>query len=66
MKMVFKVKIHLKDCTHNTYNVVAKDDIEARTKAETMEVQSFKELTNVPYPGTAYCETELVCKLDAV
>jgi hypothetical protein len=65
MKMVFRVKIHLKDRSHNVYNVVAKDDIEARTKAETMEIESFKGLTNVPYPGTAYCETELVCELDA-
>jgi hypothetical protein len=65
MKMVFKVKIHLKDRSHNIYNVVAKDDIEARTKAETMEVQSFNELTNAPYPGTAYCETEFVCEIDA-
>ena len=65
MKMVFKVKIHLKDHDIDIYNVVAKDDIEARSKAETMEVESFKELTNFPYPGTAYCETELVCELDA-
>lgn len=65
MKMVFKVAIHLKDHSHNVYKIVAVDDIEARTKAEKMEVQSFKELTKVPYPGTAYCEIELVCELDA-
>jgi hypothetical protein len=62
---VFKVKIHLKDGSHNVYNIVANDDLEARSKAEQMEKQSFKELSHAPYPGTDYCETEIVCRLDA-
>ena len=65
MKIVFKVKIHLKDRSHNSYNIVAKDDLDARSKAEAMEIQSFNEFTNALYPGTAYCETELVCELDS-
>ena len=67
MKMVFKVTIHLKDRSHNDYRIVAKDDCEAREKAEKMESQAWKDFgEGKPYPGTAFCETELVCELDAI
>lgn len=62
---VFNVKIYLEDGSRIEYNIVAENDLEARAKAEQMEMQAFKELSRVPYPGTSYCETELVCELDA-
>ena len=63
--MVFKVTIHLKDRSHNEYRIVAVDDVQAREKAEKMEIQSWNDFgEGKSYPGTAFCETELVCKLD--
>jgi hypothetical protein len=63
MKKLWKVNIHLKDCSNSEYMVLAKDDVEARKKIEKVEKDAWKHC-NYVYPGVLYCEITFLGKVE--
>lgn len=63
MKRVFRVAVHYRDQTRNEYRVEAKDDLQARDKAISIDGKAWPE-DGVGFPGIAYCEIEHLCSLD--
>ncbi len=64
MKRVFKVTLRLKDGSKDVFNVLAKDDLEARSKAEVDLRKAWDEVDG-KFPGVDFAEIELVCVIDA-
>ena len=64
MKRVFKVTLRLNSGSKDVFNVQAKDDLQARSKAEVELRKAYKEVGD-KFPGVDFAEIEWVCDIHA-
>jgi len=62
-KRVFAVTIYFIDHSRTTYNILARDDLEARQRAIDMDLKSWDKSERVP--DVDFCETRFCIELDA-